>query len=433
MIVAAATAPGHSAIAVVRVAGSGVAELRDEVVRPRRPGPWRPGRARRVDAFDSHGPFDDALAVWFAAPHSYTGTDTLEVSLHGNPLLVERFVAACVAAGARPAPPGAFTRMAVLNGKLSLLDAEAVDVTIRATSSQGLSLARQTSALASCFDGLRAQLVGIVAELEARLDYPADELALDTDNTLVDQLQQVAAESRSLAHTASVGRRFVDGATVALLGPVNVGKSSLFNALLGRQRALVHDGPGTTRDVVEARMEMGGLPVTLLDTAGERETDDPVEAAGLALAAELVQQADLWLVVERAGEPSPQTPLILQRAGERPVLRVINQIDRGPPHVDGAHHVSVHDGTGIEGLRLAIERILLERPEGLVLTSSRQASLCDTLADACDQAAIALPDAGVAVAADLLVEGLEALDMLTGADTREDVLDALFARFCIGK
>lgn len=383
---------------------------------------------------DGLGLFDDAVAVFQRGPRSFTGEDTLELTVHGNPLIVERLVAACVAAGARVAGPGAFTRRAVANGKLSLIGAEGVDLAIRATSASGLAIAQAAPALEGHLVALRTDVLGVTAELEARLDYPGDELAYEDDETLRTTLGTIAERARTLADSHRIGRVLVDGARVALVGTVNAGKSSLFNRLVGRERALVSDRPGTTRDVVETRCRLGELEVTLLDTAGERQTDDPVEAAGLALARELVAGADLLLVVLRGEVRSPAEMEILERTAGRPRLVVHNGIDVDPAP-EGSLAVSARTGEGLPGLQDAIVHALVGRPRDLdtVVGTVRQADHLRGLADAAENALEALELAGVAVAAEELVDGLSAMDALTGADTREEVLDALFARFCIGK
>jgi tRNA modification GTPase len=214
---------------------------------------------------------------------------------------------------------------------------------------------------------------------------------------------------------------------------VNAGKSSLFNALLGEERALVHERAGTTRDVVEARTRLGALEVTLLDTAGERVTDDPVEAAGLALAKRLVDRADLLLVVLGSAGTDPTEQAILERTAATNRLVVSNQIDRIAPSA-GTLAVSALSGEGLPELRAAIEEALLTGlPEGRAIASLRQADQLREVARCAREAAEALPLAGVAVAAEILTEATAGLDTLTGADTREDILDAVFSRFCIGK
>ena len=400
------------------------------------------GRSRRVSLCDSAGVFDDGLAVLGRAPNTYTGEDTLEVTCHGNPLIVDRLLAALIAGGARIAEAGEFTRRAVVNGKLDLVAAEGVDQVCRATTRQGLAIGRAglDGAISSFLNPWRQQLVEVAAELEARLDYPADELALVSDDHLVRTLRSASAACREVAATYAVGRRLVEGARVAIVGAVNAGKSSLFNRLLGRRRALVHEIPGTTRDVLEVRHVIGAMAVTLLDTAGERETQDPVEAAGLALARELVEEADLLLVVLRA-RPSGRSAVeeaILERTKDRLRLIVYNGVDvpgcPDPPR--DALGTSAKEGLGVDALERAIGDALVggaRRSAEVMIASARQRDRLLAMAAAVDEAVDALPIAGVAVAADAVTRGLDELDALTGADTREDVLDALFARFCIGK
>ncbi len=445
---------------MVRLSGAQVAAIRDAICAPRASGAWIDGRQRRVDVRDARGVFDDGVAIFAAGPRTYTGEDTLEVTVHGNPLVTERLVAAAIANGARLATGGEFTRRAVLAGKLDLLAAEGVDQLIRAKTPAGVQVAREAvrGTLSETLQATRSVLIDATAELEARLDYPADELALETDSALIAGLQRAASHWEQLAATAEVGRRLVDGARVVLVGPVNAGKSSLLNALVGHRRALVHDRPGTTRDVVEARtllpLEDGGtLEITLLDTAGERPDDptpngtlDPVESAGIALGRSVVQDADLLVVVLRERGDDPVEQAVLERTAGRSRVIVANHADRHPTRdttveiagPDGAFTVlctSATTGQGLSELKAAIASALVGSglPEGAAIASLRQADQLRQAAESARSAIDALPIAGVAVAADLLVEGLEALDALTGADTREDVLDAVFARFCIGK
>ncbi len=442
-IVARATPSGRGALALVRVSGPDADGLRDAVLRPHRPGPWRAGRARRVDLVDGDGVFDDGVALWGSGPATYTGEDTLEITLHGNPLLVDRLVRALGSAGARSARAGEFTRRAVVHGKLDLVQAEATDQLIRARTLGGARLAREGlgGRLHQLQDEVLEKLAGLSAELEARLDYPDDELALLDDAAWAGAVLELATRADALAATAGAGRRRVDGTRVALVGPVNAGKSSLFNALLGRRRALVHERAGTTRDVLEVATVWGGMEVTLLDTAGERTTSDPVEAAGLALARELVEEADLLVVVLR-GDATGVDPVeaeILKRTVSRARLIVVNGVDRSEVAVDGwpagALFTSALRGDGVEALREAVvDTAGVESGDGgLQLASERQADRWRTVARCCRAAVDDLPLAGPAAAAQSLTEALGALSELVGHDAREAVLDAVFARFCIGK
>ena len=440
IIAALATAWGASAISVVRLSGPLLRSWLAAVAIPRRAGPWRHGQARRVD-FQLDGlVFDDGLCTWWEGPRSYTGEDCAELSCHGNPLLVEMLLRALVDAGARLAEPGEFTRRAVENGKLDLVRAEAVLQATSATSAEGLAIARAglDGRLSAVIRGLTQTLRSVVAGLEASLDHPEE--AEVTDEEVVALLRPVVAECRRLAESERTGRFRVQGARVALVGAVNAGKSSLFNALVGRTRALVHDQAGTTRDVLELAIQIDGLPITLLDTAGERTTSDPVEAAGLALARDLVEEADLLVVVLRARgtEPTAVEQTILERTASQPRVVVVNGVDVAPRGAapSSAISVSARTGTGIDELTQALKRALVGETTGnarLIIASARQRELLLRVARAAESAGEVLPFAGPAVAAEELTEALAALDALTGVHTREAVLDTLFERFCIGK
>lgn len=391
---------------------------------------------------DAQGVFDDGLLVLGRGPATYTGEDAAELTCHGNPLVVERLVEALVQAGARLALPGEFTRRALVHGKLDLLGAEAIHQLSVATSRQGLEVARQglDGRLAAFSAELRQELLTLAAELEAALDHPEEDLTLLSEEQIAQRCLQAASRLRDTGRTWSAGRAWVEGARVALVGEVNAGKSSLLNALLGRARALVHPEPGTTRDVLEVPLRLGGLSLTLLDTAGERQTEDPVEAAGLALARELVAEADLLVVVARARSQglSPTTQQVLERVEDGPHLRVYNGVDLSEvaPAPPGWLPTSARTGQGLDELRQALVRALVgaePRAHTLVVASQRQRDALVAAGRWAQEAAHALPAAGPAVAADALARALSALDELTGAETREDVLSALFSRFCIGK
>lgn len=440
-VVAAATPPGRAALALVRLTGRDAIVVFGAVARLRSAGGLRDRRPRRVDLVDGDAIYDDGVAVLFAGPRSATGDDLVEISCHGNDRITARFIACAIRAGARSAEAGEFTRRALVNGRLDLAGAEAVLQLAEATTDAGLSIARagMDGRLADAVTGLRAPLVDVAADLEARLDWPDDELALASDASLIATLRESAAAARALAATCDVGRVLVGGARVALVGTVNAGKSSLFNALLGRPRAIVHEQPGTTRDVIDAAFDLDGVHVTLLDTAGERITDDPVEAAGLALARELVADVDLIVVVLRARLGSdPVETQILDRTAARRRLLVYNGVDR--PDVDPAPPdaiaTSARSGMGLQALRAALRERLVGRPsveEALRIASTRQRDHLLAAAGCLDEACEDVGTVGVAVAADAVTRAVRELDAITGADTGKDVLDSLFARFCIGK
>ena len=449
-IVACATPWGRAAIAVVRLSGAGVAEVLGRVC-PRSGGLPSPRRAVLVQLRDPAGSFDEGLLTWMPGPGSYTGEDCAELSCHGNPLLVERLLSACVGAGCRPALPGEFTRRAWEHGRLDLVRAEAVLQAIEARSQGGLELASRAlrGELGAWIEARRQELVSFGAELEARLDFP-DQLDMNLDGQAGleddDQLDARMAEAQGeLARAAASHRRArvqVEGARVALLGPVNAGKSSIFNALLGRRRALVSAQPGTTRDVLEASVELCGLPVVLMDTAGENLEPEALERDGIALRDELLEEVDLVVLVLPAHQLArPEVASLVASTASRGRVLVGNHADREGARFTLGEHTLIPtcalDGRGLEALRGAIAQALVGEEPGesaAVIASQRQHELLLAAARRLEQARLALVgDAGVAVAAEELFDAIARLDELGGGEVRDEVLDALFARFCIGK
>lgn len=440
-LVACATPWGRGGVALLRLSGpqaQAVAAALSKI-----PGGWPPARRARLAHFvDAAGAIDTGLLTHFPGPRSYTGEELVELSCHGNPLIVERLLAAAITLGARMAEPGEFTRRAFLNGRMDLTRAEAVLQAIDAQSSAGLAIAQQGlgGGVLSLAQTLANSLTQALAELEARLDYPAEDLTLQEDEVLAEGLLAIAAKAQAAADTYASGRILVEGATVALVGPVNAGKSSLFNALGGSERALVSEIPGTTRDVLERRVRLGPVAVTLLDTAGQRENPGEIEAAGMALAERLGASAELVLVVVPAHDPE-QARAVLERTQGRRRLLVGNHMDRpgAQSQVDGIPLIPTvaATGQGVAELGQAIADALVQEEPGsasLIIASQRQRDLLLGVAEACRESHEALlGPLGVAVSAQVLYGALERLDKLSGRDTREVVLDALFSRFCIGK
>jgi tRNA modification GTPase len=391
--------------------------------------------------FDEDGVFDEGLLTFFSKDSSYTGEQAAEISCHGNPLLIERLIAACVGAGARVANPGEFTRRAFLNGRMDLTRAEAVLQAIEASSPEGLRVARAglDGAVSALVDSLRTALTDAIAEIEARLDYPGEDLVFEEEALLMDRLRRLAQRAQVAAESYATGRILVDGATVALVGPVNAGKSSLFNALGGSERALVSSTPGTTRDVVERQIRLGAVSIRLLDTAGERQAEG-LEAEGIALGRRLTEDADLLVVVVPAHLPHEAQALIARTANRQRIL-VGNHADRpgAQSRVFGVDLLptSALSGLGLEALREAIAEALVgELPGGasLVIASQRQRDLLLGVAREIRTSVAAFEgEFGLAISAEALYSALVPLDALVGRDSREAVLDALFSRFCIGK
>lgn len=440
-IVALSTPWGRSAIGVIRLSGPDSHHIANRVcpVGPE----WLPRRASVRTVVDSEGTaLDDVVAVWMPGPRSYTGEDIVELSGHGNPVILAAIVDACIAAGARPARHGEFTRRALENGQTSILKAESLQALIDARTLDGVRDARDgmDGSMDRASKALRESLLDIAAELEARLDHPDDDLSLQSDESVAAALRDHAEQSIQTADTWMQSKVKIEGASVALIGPVNAGKSSLFNHLVGSARALVSDRPGTTRDVVERSVVMGGMDITFLDTAGEGGTDDSLELAGVALGQSLSEAAQLRLVVVPSDRPvDAVSRSLLERHQNTPHLVVGSFGDRPKDPLGPATSLLVDNvtGSGVDAVASAIRSKLTHTslsPGGAVVMSQRQHDLFRSIAQHCIDAAAALEGAlGPAVAAAELVFAIERLGELEGIDAREAVLDRLFSRFCIGK
>lgn len=435
-IAAIATAPGAGGIAVVRVSGPDARPIVARVLG------WTPealgerqvrvGVARAADGER----LDTVIVFAMRGPRSFTGEDIAEIHGHGGPVNSGRLLRAVLEAGARAAEPGEFTRRAFMHGKIDLTRAEALAGVIGAASERAWRVAQDQldGGLGRALEALRADAVGVLAEVEASIDFPDEGLGLSATAALREQLAGIAGACAALAGSFRIGRALRDGVVVALGGPVNAGKSSLFNALVGRERSIVAASPGTTRDYVEARVEWRGIAVTLVDTAGERAADGEIEQRGIALAAERLAAADavLWISSDAASDGG------VARFGDRGVL-IRSKSDLGGPLPAHAIATSAVTGAGLEALRGAALRCAGlddDREVGApgIVTSERQRAGIAQAAAAFGAATTAL-DGGLAaelVAVDVRA-GVQALGEVTGAEVGEAVLDALFARFCIGK
>nr|RIY04585.1 tRNA uridine-5-carboxymethylaminomethyl(34) synthesis GTPase MnmE [Deinococcus sp. RM] len=429
-IAAIATAPGSAGVGIVRVSGPAALSVADRVFRGRRAPSRTPGgRFLFGHLLDASGEvLDEGLCLIFKGPRSYTGEDVAEFQTHGSPAVLARVLQATLDCGARPARPGEFTLRAYLSGRLDLAQAEAVlnlieaqTDTARRQATLGLS-----GALGDRVDGVARGVTRTLAAIQALLDYP-EEGVPDEDRTL--PLAQAESDLRDLLASARAGQVATRGARLALIGRPNAGKSSLLNALLGYERSIVTPIAGTTRDYLEAAVELAGVPVTLVDTAGIRETGDAIEAAGVRQALSLAGAADLVLALEDGSTARESLPADL--SGAR-VIHVRTKADLPGAWTDPtALDVSAVTGSGLPALRDAIQAALLgdtARGEAW-LTTERQADAARR-ALAHIQAAQTLPDD---LAGYELEEALRALAELTGRDVQEDIVDAVFRNFCVGK
>ncbi|PYO98983.1 MAG: tRNA uridine-5-carboxymethylaminomethyl(34) synthesis GTPase MnmE [Gemmatimonadetes bacterium] len=449
-IVALATPPGRSALALIRLSGRGAFDVAARALHPFHPDPPRTVRRVHVVHPPTGAPVDDALAACFPGPRSYTGEDLVELSTHGGLLVPGAAVAALLAAGARPARPGEFTRRAVLNGKLDLLQAEATADLIDAGSSAQArrALHQLDRGLSTRLDGLRAELLELEALLAYEIDFPDEDEGPVAPERVVRAWQAVRDRIARLLDTAPEGERLREGALLVIAGRPNAGKSSLFNALLGAERAIVTEVPGTTRDAVEAHAVLEGFPFRLVDTAGLRQSDDRVERLGIEVSRKYLAAADLVLFCEDNRETGKGTrerdargEFLAQVSAPVVVVHTKSDLETRSdrPTVPPSVAVSVVTGAGLADLRRKLAEVAFSRLLALgdvepVVTRARHR---DAL-----QRAVAEVDAfqtargsGVdaEAAATHLRAAVGALDDLIGVVTPDDVLDRVFASFCVGK
>ncbi len=438
-IFALGTPAGRSGVAVVRVSGPRAAAALKTLTRRLLPAPRRAAK-RRLFAPDD-GAVDDALVLWFPAPASFTGEDVAELHLHGGPAVIAAALAALGGIDAlRLAEAGEFTRRAFENGKLDLAEVEGLaDLIAAETEAQRRQALRQAEgALSRLHDRWRERLVRALARIEAFIDFPDEDLPVQLRASIDSEIRDLASEiTRHLADEHR-GERLRDGLTVAILGAPNVGKSSILNRLAQREAAIVAATAGTTRDVIEVRLDLAGYPVTVADTAGLRQAKDEIEAEGVKRALARAVQADVKLLVFDGGR-WPRLDAETAKLIDDAALCVVNKADLlrepEPVAVDGRAviEVSAKTGLGIEALVAAISAraaSLMASGEGVVVTRARhRAALQDCRAGLERAMEAPLPE----LKAEDLRLALRALGRITGRVDVEDVLDLIFKEFCIGK
>jgi tRNA modification GTPase len=396
---------------------------------------------------------DEVVVTYFAKPHSYTTDDIIEISAHGSPVVLRHMVELCVASGARVAEPGEFTMRAFLNGRIDLTQAEAVrDLIDSQTLYQAKVAAQQLGgALSQRLQPIKQKLVELIAVLEAGIDFAEDDVSVVADAAILDRIAAVRAPLEQLSSTFAYGKIVHEGLTLAIVGRPNVGKSSLFNCLVERERAIVTATPGTTRDLVSETVAIEGIPVKLVDTAGIRDALDEAESIGIRKSMEALADADLVLVVVDAsqGETADDAEL-LRQAESRPVIVVGNKCDLrtvktptspNPGEKWGTRasvRTSALTGEGIAELRAEILRHIGgeggSQIESGLLTNVRHQGLIQNSLAALDVAQNAL---AAKVPHEMLLldlyNALRPLDAITGATTTDDILNLIFSTFCIGK
>ena len=450
-IAAIATAPGEAGIAIIRLSGPAAFVLAEQLF----DGSIRPaaiarrailhGTIRRTDAA---GPLDEVILLCFRGPHSYTGEDVIEIQGHGGRVVARRILQAALDAGARAAGPGEFTRRAFLNGRLDLVQAEAVADLIRAQSDRAASAAlQQLSGSLSCsITSIYDVLVSVSADLEATMDFVEDELPDTVLPALEARLRSALADADRLLATWHEGHLLRDGARVVIAGEPNVGKSTLMNRLLARDRSIVTHLPGTTRDTIEEPLVLGGIPIQLIDTAGLREADCLVEQEGVRRAEAVIQTADVTVYVVDGSRPlTSGDSARLRTATPGRCLLVANKSDLGMA-VNGASlpagmpwvHTSLLHGDGLDALTAALVRILdvhTDAPPHAAISERHRQGLLAARAEVTAAIDILRRNDvdGAMLGAEHLRQALEELARITGRDYSVDLLDRIFSQFCIGK
>jgi len=476
-IVAISTPPGRGGIGIVRLSGSEAQRIAEPMLRLHHPLAHAQARLGEILDRESGEKLDQAVVTYFAAPRSYTGEDVVEIAAHGAPVILQALVEQALAAGARLAQPGEFTQRAFLSGRIDLTQAEAVRDLIEAQTLYQARVAAQQmeGALSRRIRPIKQQLVDLIALLEAGIDFAEDDLEVTAKEEILRRLAAVGSALQPVAESFDRGRIIHSGLTLAIVGRVNAGKSSLFNRLLERERAIVTATPGTTRDLVTERVSLGGIPVELIDTAGLRpvgaegqagihnevedgQAADEAERIGIAKSREAMAAADMvLLVLDATRAPSPEEAELLAALESRRAIVVVNKIDLLPPASSTVAAPGKFQGAlagslpttqpvvttsaltreGVDALRARMLAMVLgshgEAETGM-LTNLRQA-------EAVNSALAGLAAAERAAGEDIphemllldLYEALRGLDSLTGETTADDILNKIFSSFCIGK
>ena len=451
MIIAPATPPGEGGVAIVRLSGAGVEDLLNPFFRSSVP----PAEMRSHQLYygqlcRKNGDLvDEVLAVIMRAPHSYTGENVVEVHCHGGSQVLRGVLDLFLDAGLRMARPGEFTERAFLNGRLDLAQAEAVADLIGARSAQAarVALSQLDGRLSRLIHDYADRLKEMLALVEAHIDFPGDEVGALDHPWLGEGLRSLAADMATLASSFDTGRALRDGISVLILGKPNVGKSSLMNALLGQSRVIVTDVPGTTRDTVEEQLVLGGFPVRLIDTAGVRETLDPIEKEGVRRASERVGSADLVLLVIDGSNPlADEDRMALRLCDSARTLVVLNKADLGLSCDRSAFtafadpiQVSVLERSGLGELQEAVVARLgggagQEAAEDVMVSERRHRDALLRSQEAVARSRrLVVEEVPLECLALEIREALDALGQITGETTPDEILDQIFSRFCIGK
>ncbi|MBL7962395.1 MAG: tRNA uridine-5-carboxymethylaminomethyl(34) synthesis GTPase MnmE [Flavobacteriales bacterium] len=439
-ICAISTPPGMGAVALVRLSGPQAVAITRGIA----PGlPHHPAarRAFRVDLHDADGPLDEALCTCFSEPRSYTGEDVVELAVHGSPHIQQRVLEALVTCGARLARPGEFTLRAFLNKKLDLAQAEAVAdlIASRTAAAHKLALSQLRGGYSVRIEELRQKLIDLSALIELELDFGEEDVRFAERPELLALLDELSTICDTLIASFRYGNAVRVGVPVAIVGAPNSGKSTLLNALLGEERAIVSEIPGTTRDTVEETLVLDGITFRFIDTAGLRETEDAIEQLGIERSYRKAAEAEVVLLL---GDATTMTPDELKDEAQRLRLKVgaepipvLNKTDLARASHPGMLAISARTGTGLDALReRLVAQVKQTEPGDIVVTNVRHVEALRHAHDALRAARVGIlgEHGGELIAADLR-RAQHHLGEITGRITPDDLLGSIFGRFCIGK
>jgi tRNA modification GTPase len=449
-IVAVATPPGRGGIGIVRLSGPEATGIAEPMLRLRNPLAHAQARFADLLDLDTLEKLDEAVVTFFAAPNSYTGEDVVEVAAHGSPVILDTLVRQALAGGARLAAPGEFTQRAFLSGRIDLTQAEAVHDLIEAQTLYQVRVAAQQlhGAVSRRIKPIKEGLVALIALLEAGIDFAEDDVDVLPGGEILTRIEEIRVLLQPVADSFARGRIVQAGLMLAIVGRPNAGKSSLFNRIVQRERAIVTAAPGTTRDLVTERVSLGGIPVELVDTAGMREASDEAEQIGIRKSREVLADADMVLMVlDATAAPGQEELELLATLAQRRALVVVNKSDLAQPSaaMDAALgglgltvvRTSALNGQGVGELKEKMLAMVGEHTvetESGMLTSLRQYQAVTATLEGLAAAGVA---AGQNIPHEMvlldLYGSLRHLDSLTGETTSDDILNLIFSTFCIGK
>lgn len=443
-ICALSTAPGFGALAIVRISGALTPTIFGAMFRKHK-GEIRPGRALHGAIIDHDGKhIDDVMAVFFQGNSGFTGEASAEIYCHGNPIIIDQLLQRICALGARLAAPGEFSMRALLNGKIDLAQAESIADLIHAetTAAKDAALQGVRGGLAQKTIATQEMIISVLAEMEARMDFPDEELGSYDKEVLLNRINEGIGSLERLLSSAAYGIKLHEGARIVICGLPNAGKSTLLNQLSGEERAIVHNTAGTTRDVLEARIDLDGVPVVVVDVAGIREVseENDVEKIGIEKAFREFDKAHAIIWLADGTKQLPFSDSIIEeklKTIDVPILRVLNKVDMAVENCPDTMAISAKYGLGLEPLKTTLKKIIVGEHSAsreIFITRARQRDELQCAQEALKEAyqALSIGLVDEVIASELRGAGA-AFERLFGVDISESVLDTIFSQFCIGK